>query len=296
MKNSFIILIVMLSTVLFYLSGCSDRIESPVILKDSTIVHPPKIANGISAAIAFSTKIDNETNDLIGTGTLFKIKEDGRVYAKVTLANLDHRTNNDLLFHIDWIDLTGNSFFRKQIILSNADTTTTLNSYISIPPDKREPGRYKFRVYLFREIIAAKYFTLSTTAEKIIDEVLDTIKTSIKLCKRISRKTDKLIGIDSSFVISKKSRVYAVVNLENHKGRGKRELIFYMDWIGPDGISFYTKEINYSPDDTYNIITSSISTSPSKREPGIYNLRVYLFDKLKSEKQFELKKPVKKSK
>ena len=126
--------------------------------------------------------------------------------------------------------------------------------------------------------------------------MVDNIKADITLCRKISKKSGKLIGIDSVFTISKKSKVYAVVNLHNLEIRGKRNLTFYLDWLDPNGNSFYRKEVNYSEKDNNGEITSSISIYPSKRQPGNYKLQVYLFDKLKCEKKFELKKKLSKSK
>jgi len=47
-----------------------------------------------------------------------------------------------------------------------------LSSVLSLPPKRRSPGRYLFRVYLFRELIAEKAFTVrGDAATEIIDYV-----------------------------------------------------------------------------------------------------------------------------
>ncbi len=64
------------------------------------------------------------------------------------------------MFHIDWIDSTGNSLYKKRIDLSPSDSSSRIISSISLSPPKRKVGEYIVRVYLFRELIAEKKFQL----------------------------------------------------------------------------------------------------------------------------------------
>jgi hypothetical protein len=112
---------------------------------------------------------------------------------------------------------------------------------------------------------------------------------TITLCRRISKKTGKLIGAGQVFTIKEKAKVRALVEIENPEGLGERELMFHLVWLGPGGKSFHKKRIDYAPNDSLATLKSSVSIYPGKREPGSYTLQVYLFRELIAEKRFELR-------
>jgi len=201
------------------------------------------------------------------------------------------------MFHIDWLDSSGNSLFKKRIDLTTNDSSTTLTSSINISPDKRQPGNYSLRVYLYRELIAEKKFKLinqkSVSNEVITRDLTESIKARITFCQGISQKTQKLIGAGNKFTIKDKAKVLAIIKLENKDTSGQN-LTFYADWIGPNDNSFYKKRIKVTPKSSSFTISSSISIPPEKRQPGKYLLRVYLLDKIISEENFELIKAEKK--
>lgn len=276
----------------FVFNVCSDRLDNPVTKDDSEIVYPSKRKNGIEAQITFCEKISSKTGKPIEPGTEFIVKEKSKINALVNLQNRDFHSDKTLMFHIDWLDSTGNSIFQKRIDLAKNDTTSVLTSTIGISPSKRKTGEYFFRVYLFRELIAEKRFKL---VDKILDplialrkEMTDNINLTISLGKKISKKTGKLVGADSVFAIRKKAKVYALIELSNTKSYLNQKKIFYLDWIGSDGNSFYKKKFEIDTGDSTSQLTSSISISSKKREPGIYKLKVYLFKKLIAEKIFKL--------
>ena len=283
--------------LLVFLTVCSDRVKTPSEGDNSTIVYNSKTVNGIEASIIFCEKIKNQTEEPIKENNVFSLNNDSKVYSIVKLKNRELNTDKDLMFHIDWLDSTGNSFFKKRIDLPKDDSSSTLMSLINISPDKREPGNYSLRVYLFRELIAEKNFELGNTSVEppaiVKSELLENIKANITLCKGISKKTKKSFGAGNKFDIKEKAKVFAVIKVENEDS-SIHPLTFYADWIGPNGSSFYKKEVNTKSSNT--TFSSSVSASPNKRQPGKYSLRLYLFEKLISEKEFELVKTEKKEK
>ena len=281
----------------FFLTVCSDRVEIPSEGENSTTIYPSKSANGIEASITFCEKIKNETREPANEGIVFTLDNDSKVYSIVNLKNRELNNDKDLMFHIDWLDSTGNSFFKKRIDLSNDDSSSTLMSLINISPDKRESGKYSLRVYLFRELIAEKNFKLINAFLEppavVNNELIENIIANITFCKGISKKTKKLFGVGNKFEIKKKAKVLAIIKLEN-KDSINNPLTFYAEWIGPDRNSFYRKEISLKSNEVS--FSSSISVTPNKRDPGNYSLRIYLFEKLIGEKNFELSKTEKKEK
>jgi hypothetical protein len=296
MKRKLLILFLAVLTQIF-LNVCSDRVETPIEGGSSTLVYPSKSVNGIEATITFYERISKQTGDPIKEGYFFTIKENAKVYAVVNLTNRKFHENKDLMFHIDWLDSSGNSLFKKRIDLTTDDSSSTVTSLINISADKREPGNYSMRVYLFRELIAEKKFELINqmryTNKVVIKDLAESIKARISFCQGISKKTGKLISTGNKFTIKDKAKVLAIINLEN-KDTSDQELTFYADWIGPNNSSFYKKKIDVSSNS--NSFSSSISISPEKRQPGKYLLRFYLFDKLITEGKFELIRVEKKEK
>jgi hypothetical protein len=269
-------------------TSCSSRIERPVITADSTIAYSAKKADGISAKISLCRKLSNKTGKRIGEGTAFTITEKESIYAFIDLENRLLHSNRDQMFHIDWIDPGGRSFYQKRIDLYPGDSSSTITSSISISPDKRQPGEYLIRIYLFRELIAEKKFELRQES-RITPIEVEGIKAHIVFCRNEDKKTGKRIGVDTVFTIKEKGKIRAFIDLANRHAYGDRELIFLLDWIGPNGRSFYRKQVDLSPGDSSSTITSSISISPDKRQPGKCFLRLYLFNELIAEKKFELR-------
>jgi len=308
-------LAVCITTILILcISGCSSRREKPVVLNDSTIVYPSKSDSGIQPKITFSNKISKKTGKPIKPGTMFKLQNQAKLYANVDLGNQSSVNESDLMFHIDWIDSSGSSFYKKRLDFSPDDSSSSITSSISISPQKRKTGNYKVRVYLFRELIAEKKFRLveskndtvtvekkSNSDKKTVTEKKakvektikpkvksENIKASLVLCRKVSKKTGKPIGSDTTFIIKEKAKVKAVVSIEHQEIKTNQQMKFYFDWIEPDGKSFYKKQVVYTTSNPFFTISNSISISPEKRKPGTYTLRVSFRKKIIAEQKFEL--------
>jgi len=269
------------------LSGCSSRNETPTTSEDSTIVYSPNQQEGITAKITLCRKVGKKTGNRIGTGTVFTIKDKAKIHAFFDLENRKAFADNEMMFHIEWIGPDGKSFYRKRIDLLQDDSSSTINSSISINPGKRQRGSYKVRFFLFRELIAEKRFELRDYIQ-ITGKEFD-ITANITLCRKVGKKTGKRIGAGTIFTIKKKAKVRAIIDLENRDVYLDNEMKFKVEWIGPNGKSFYKKKINLSPDDSTSTLKSSISITPKKRQPGNYIFRVYLYKTLLAEKKFELR-------
>ncbi|NOU46870.1 MAG: hypothetical protein HOO86_07400, partial [Bacteroidales bacterium] len=282
-------IVLLLFPVLFgMITACSDRSGIPVSGADSTIVYPSKQEDGINAKIVLCRKYDKKTGIHIGLGTVFVIREKESVNAFVDLENRFVHSGRVLLFHFDWIGPDGKSIFLKRIDHSPTDSTTTINGSISISPEKREPGQYALKVYLFRELIAEKQFWLIN--ESPSDTGLPgAIISKITFFGNKDKNTGELTSSDSTFTLGEKERVFASIELKNHRSYADGTLKFKLDWIGSDGESFYRKPIDLLLTDSASRLISSISISPKNRKTGKCLLRLYLFDELLNEQSFELR-------
>jgi hypothetical protein len=282
------------AVLLLFNSGCSTRNQPPVISGDSTIVYLPKNPDDISADITLCSKISKKTSQPIGKGTIFSIKDNAKLFALINLKNREYYTNKALMFHIDWTDPEGNSFYTKRIDLPTNDSSSSLNSSISISPDKRQAGSYTLKFYLFRELIAEKNFLL--TNEQVDNElsenknIAEKITAKIMFCRKINAKTGKLIDAGKIFTIKDKASVYASVSITIQDTSINQPLTFITDWIDPDDSSFYRKKTNVTPNSASFTISSSISVSTKKRLLGNYKLKIYLGDNLIAENDFKLVK------
>ena len=301
-------------TALTFLTVCSDRIETPSEGKNSTITFRSKSANGIEASIIFCKGISKKTGRPIKADTIFTLNEKAKVYVAVKLFNRELNKDKDLMFHIDWLDSTGNSFYKKRIDLTPSDSSAILSSSISISPGKRNAGKYILRVYLFRELIAEKYFYLDKSvkksksnkkqetskkkikSEKKVENKIsvktkltdETLNANIILCRKISKKTGKPIGAGNKFTIKEKAKVKSIVTFEKPGIKPNEQMKFYFNWIGPDGKIFYKKRIVYTSSNPTFTLSNSISITPEKRKPGNYTMQVVFKKKIISEQKFEL--------
>ena len=270
---------------------CSNRIEIPAENDDLTIQHLPKNEKDINAVITFCSKVNNKNDRPVNPETKFIISENENVYAIVNLINRENYFNELLMFHLEWIGPGGKDIYRKRIDLLN-DSSNVLQSSISIPPDKRQPGNYSFRVYLFRELIAEKNFELfnKDDANSFANYVFmsEKFNTRIVLCRKVSRKTGNLIGIDSVFTIKKKERVTSIIYLNPEKSKLPGDFEFFLKWIGPDDESFYTKNFEIPSDDFPATLNSSISISSNKRMPGKYKVQLFYGEWNIAESNFKL--------
>lgn len=267
-------------------SSCSSRNNIPILNSDSTIIYTPKNTNDISVNIKLYRKTGSKSGKLIDEGTVFTIKENRNVRARVDVEN-PNNNSKELMFHVDWIDLHGKSVHRKQVDLIPDDSSSFITSSISISPDKRLQGKYIIRIYLFRELIAEKKFELLPESDNnmIVNSIT---KANIAYYGNKNKATGKLTDEDTVFIINKKRSVYAIVDIEMDLDSEKEELPFQLIWIGPDNHTIYNKQIDIFSNDYIFELASSISISPKKRIPGIYTLQVSLFGNKIAEKNFEL--------
>jgi hypothetical protein len=141
-----------------------DKAESSA-RPDSTgvAVGSPAGAEGIAAGTAAESAgltRKSKKNQPPVDEHVFDMEEGAKVLATIKLENPRGRGDRPLLFHFLWINQEGKAAFRKILEYVPNDSVTTLTSTFGISPLKRQPGRYSFRVYLFREIIAEKSFLL----------------------------------------------------------------------------------------------------------------------------------------
>ena len=146
-------------------TGCSSRVETAVAQADSTLTYPAKDPGGLEAKITLCRKISKRTGKPLGAGTVFTTRPKAKVRALIELENPLALGERDLQLHVVWLGPNQKRFYKKMIDYTPDPASPFIKGSISIPPDRRLPGRYTCQVYLFRELIAEKHFYLQAATE-----------------------------------------------------------------------------------------------------------------------------------
>ncbi len=116
----------------------------------------------------------------------------------------------------------------------------------------------------------------------------DGVSATISLYRKTDKKTGKRIGEGTAFTLMEKTRVRAMADIANLSSEREKELMFHLNWVGPNGKSLYKKRIGVFPNDSLLGIRSAISILPGSRQPGNYKIQLYFFRELIAEKNFRL--------
>lgn len=244
--------------------------------------------NEMSSQITLCSKVDKKTGERLGVDSVFTAlnKSSIRAYFDFDRSIFGER---ELLFRFNWMKADGNAFYRKRIDLAPGDTASFIYSAISIAPEKRDTGNYKLLVYLFNELIAEKSFIIKEET-KIIPIYPNQINASIVLYSKKNKKTGEFLGAGNQFEINSKAKVRAFVKIKNRAKFKNKNLDFTLEWLGPDGKSFYQKDITIKKNDPIAELSSAISITPDKRTSGNYKFRLLLNRNVVSERRFILTK------
>lgn len=166
MKNARLVVSALVLSCLAFAAGCGSRSETPMMGEGETSVYPAENAPGVSATITFCEKIGSKTGRPIREGRVFTTGDDEKVRALVEIGHADAMGARALMFHLVWTGPDDEAFYTKRTDVVPEGSEARIESAISIPPDRREPGIYTLRVYLFRELIAEKTFELRAPGGK----------------------------------------------------------------------------------------------------------------------------------
>jgi len=131
-----------------------------LIAEKSFTLRPELNPKNLKSNITLYSKKDKNTDEKIGAGTSFNIKNKRKVNALINIENPLVFGKKELKFRVEWIGTNGKSFYAKNLTIVPNNSDTILESAISIPPNKRKPGNYKIRLFLFGKLIKEKAFIL----------------------------------------------------------------------------------------------------------------------------------------
>lgn len=127
----------------------------------------PRASKKKATAAADTTRSAPKKTPRLVEDRIFEIEEGARVQASISLSNRLARGQRPLLFHMVWLKPDGKRTFKKQFEFDPTAADSTITGSMTISPEKRVPGTYTMRVFLFRELIAEKSFELTGTGADV---------------------------------------------------------------------------------------------------------------------------------
>jgi hypothetical protein len=156
----------------------------------------------------------------------------------------------------------------------------------------------------------------SPEAEAVLagDKTDGTFVANVELCRKVSKKSGRRIGVGDEFRITSKSNVRAYLDVE--EAVPGRTYTWHLSWVRPDGKEMFRKfaevtlnegpdgyettiqwkkaeDLHYlkekvitSDDPSYTLATKFNISESKERVPGDYRFRVYLDRKFLMEKEF----------
>jgi len=273
------------------ITGCANRMDKPENHNGQLKIFKLKDGSTVVDNIQLCRKMDRDNKNLIGEGETFTILDDGRVQAIVTMSDYILEKDKLSMFHFDWISSSGYTTYLKRVDYSPDDNSDYIWSSISITPELRSPGEYKLRIYYFRELIAEKEFELLPEFDPSLYN-LEAISENLVLCEK-TKKSGEPVTISYEMNQSNNGSIRASFKLDKDILTGNQEQLYRFDWFrNDDTTSFYRKYVDILNRDKVKYISSSISTSPEKREAGEYFVVLNLYGKPIAQKAFVLLPPV----
>jgi hypothetical protein len=111
-----------------------------------------KADEATSATITFCSKVGKSSGKLYGVAETFTLKNGKKVRGVIDLENVE--PGRDLVVHVLWVKPNGKKAFKKRVELTPEESTARVQTSLSLSPDRRDPGVYRLKVYLFRMLLA----------------------------------------------------------------------------------------------------------------------------------------------
>lgn len=224
----------------------------------------------------------NKNND-----SVFHIGAKNRIYSTITFKNIPNIITSDANLTIEWCTSDGNCFYKKTFQPKSSDSIYTLTSSISTTSKNRTEGKYCVNYYLGDFLLSQQSFTIlpeiKLNKKESGKHLIKNIITLHQDTSTISLQNDNKEG---SFLIDKKNRIYATVDISEIKLNKNDKLTLV--WIDSNGKKIFSKDLKYQDVQPNKTVSSSISSEPKKRSPGIYSIHLYKNKNLISRAKFAL--------
>lgn len=248
-------------------TGCMTRSGAPTYGIDSTLVYPSRLANDVNASITFQLK-DSALRDAERKRDKERAREISRVKRDRSklLATIEKEANRlekaEAKRKAQEARKAGKAKGKKGKKSSSVAETRPSTPASSRPvlPKRPDPA--------LRDSLAVIEARLAALSAE--DSVASLAPWKIK--REDGRPADERI-VD----LEEGARVQASIRLENVYARGKRPLMFHFVWLNPERKRVFKRMVEYTPNDSTQTLSSSLTISPAKRSSGTYAVQVFLF-------------------
>lgn len=245
--------------VLIFIHSACDRV-------------PPAVQGNISFLLR--DERGDVAPDTTASGiALFRPSPGSKIKALISLSGLEPGRHEE--YHFVWLNPDGNEMFRKLESFEADKNTDRFSSTISIDPERdRDIGIYEVKLYRFRTLLDSSAFELRS--RPVLRGVVEVEGDFTEPVESISRARMK----DGARVLMRAVVEGLEPGLQEHLS---------VRWVGPDGGSVYTKNLDLLPDTSETILKSSISIDPDrKRDVGSYTVEICRDDSVLASASFEL--------
>jgi hypothetical protein len=276
--------------------GCTTRADRPVVGADSTLVYASKLPTDVNASITFQLK-DSAARDEAKR----RDKERGREISRLQkererLLKLEDRREKQRKLEEKQKAAAEKKAKKTKRGKKGKDRVRT-----GVETPQVSAGN-NVRLDVATGTTSDATTTTDPTPLPSVAAVRDSLA-AVESRLRALAAEDSLAGIapwkqkrpDGSPVDERAveaeegARIQANVRLENVHARGQRPLTFHFVWLNPEKKKLFKRMLEYTPNDSSQVLASSLTISPSKRAPGFYTIQVFLFRELIAEKILELR-------
>jgi hypothetical protein len=275
--------LVLVAGLLLSSSGCTTRSEAPVWGPDSTLVYPSKLGSDVNASIAFQLK-DSAARDAAKR----RDRERGREISRLRreregLLALEERWARE---RMERAEAERKAEAKKAAQKKGKKGKKSTSSGTTSPADQT-PGGAARETRPGAPLAPAVRDSVAAIDARLAVLMAEDSAAGIAPWKL--KRPDGKPAEERVFDIEEGARVQATIRLENVYARGKRPLMVHFVWLNAERKRVFKRMVEYSPNDSTQTLTSSMSLTPTKRSAGHYSLQVFLFREQIAEKWFDLR-------
>ncbi|MBN1424405.1 hypothetical protein JXA88_07605 [Candidatus Fermentibacteria bacterium] len=230
-------------------AGCSTRESTPIVAADSTVVYPSKISNDVQVSITFALK-----------GS--KRREEQQRLERARQRQIERER-------------------KERDAKERAQRAKA----------KKKPSSSKSKKPVKKATKPTAYTSKAPATAPSRAESADSMATSAAASKAVTTPLESSPSLppdERVFELEEGARVQATMRIENPYGRGTRPVMFHTVWLNPEGKRVFKKMTEWTPNDTSQVFTTSLTIPPSRRTAGQYELQVFLFRELIASKTIQL--------
>jgi hypothetical protein len=251
----------------------------------------PEFPEDIVAGIPLTSsvlKLSAKTAVRSGQDSIFYLWPDNHLTSQWQLEIPDTLVGEPFFTELTWFSAEGKTIYKKSHHITSGLPVNRIESRISLSAKSRSAGFYSVTASLFRQPVLSRDFVVVDPFADSLRKYLDKIAVDLKITQKKNEDNS-----DNRFNLSNKRRIKAKATLHIPAPLTDKPLYFSIGWYDGKNKRFYRKHFNRFALKPKTILRSSISASAKKRNPGLYQIKIYAGDQLLHQDSFTLAKNTK---